>query len=629
MAKLIILISVFLTPLILNFATRELFEFPKMIVVYGLALLALLNLLRQPVRLRLKGRGATVVWAGVIFWSVNLLATLLSVDKATSLFGYYTRFDGGLAALSAYLILSYLTLVRLKPEDITEIAFYAVLGSLIVSLYAVLQHLGIDKNFWVQDSQARVFSTLGQPNWLAAYLLMVLPISVFFLIRAETLKSRIFYFVTAVVNFSAIWFTYSLSGFVGLIFLTIFLPVTLGRQRLRRQAILLSALSIICTLIAASRPGLFATKVKSVFQNLSEKTTVLAAENIEKAQNDLSIDTSSIRLIVWQGAFRLFSSSAKVFLIGTGPETFAYAFLPFRPRELNHTSEWDFLYNKAHNYYLDLATGTGLLGLATYLWLSLAIFRFWRRIKNGPSLLTSLMALGWLTLAVTNIFGWPTVTTSLFFFLYPAFLITATNQPPPTAQPLVLRPATRLGLLALILIGAKITFSIFWADLTFTQAVSLSKQGFLADADLKFAEAIRHNPFEPTYRRESAFNLVQETIGTENREEQKELIQQTLAQAEAAFRLNPKNSLTLKSLLRTYYALARIDPRFETQVQQFAEKVTKLAPTEPRAFYDAALIFSYLGQDETSLRYVEEALNLKPDYPEAKELRQRTEAAAN
>jgi O-antigen ligase len=48
-------------------------------------------------------------------------------------------------------------------------------------------------------------------------------------------------------------------------------------------------------------------------------------------------------------------------------ETFAYSYYNFRPAQHNQLSEWDYLYNKAHNEFLNFLSTTGAFGLATYL----------------------------------------------------------------------------------------------------------------------------------------------------------------------------------------------------------------------------------------------------------------------
>ncbi|KKP99309.1 MAG: O-antigen polymerase, partial [Candidatus Levybacteria bacterium GW2011_GWB1_36_18] len=75
-------------------------------------------------------------------------------------------------------------------------------------------------------------------------------------------------------------------------------------------------------------------------------------------------DSGKIRLIVWRGAIDVWKNNP---IFGTGVETFAYAYYKYRPIEHNLTSEWNFLYNKAHNEYLNYLATTGVFGLLSYL----------------------------------------------------------------------------------------------------------------------------------------------------------------------------------------------------------------------------------------------------------------------
>jgi len=123
----------------------------------------------------------------ILFLAANLISFAFSIDKNMSLFGYYSRFNGGLFSLLAYSLLYWAFVSNLSGEEAFKIITRCLLPStLIVSLYAILQHFGIDKNIWVQDVQNRVFSTLGQPNWLAAFLTAVMPITWVFILKGET-----------------------------------------------------------------------------------------------------------------------------------------------------------------------------------------------------------------------------------------------------------------------------------------------------------------------------------------------------------------------------------------------------------------------------------------------------------
>ncbi|MBI4991227.1 O-antigen ligase family protein, partial [Candidatus Gottesmanbacteria bacterium] len=139
-------------------------------------------------------------------------------------------------------------------------------------------------------------------------------------------------------------------------------------------------------------------------------------------------ESGKIREIVWKGAIEVFRHFP---LTGSGVETFAFAYYKYRPAEHNMTSEWDFLYNKAHNEYLNYAATTGIFGLGSYL-LIIIVFIWWniKRLKVQNHLdfgfdlnlwiLTFGLSAGWLSILITNFFGFSVVVIQLFFFLIPA-----------------------------------------------------------------------------------------------------------------------------------------------------------------------------------------------------------------
>ncbi|MBF8303332.1 MAG: efflux transporter, family, subunit [Candidatus Dadabacteria bacterium] len=69
-------------------------------------------------------------------------------------------------------------------------------------------------------------------------------------------------------------------------------------------------------------------------------------------------------------------------IFGTGVETFAYSYYQYRPVEHNNTSEWDFLYNKAHNEYLNYLATTGIVGFVSYISI-IVMFLFWNVKRIG------------------------------------------------------------------------------------------------------------------------------------------------------------------------------------------------------------------------------------------------------
>jgi O-antigen ligase len=127
--------------------------------------------------------------------------------------------------------------------------------------------------------------------------------------------------------------------------------------------------------------------------------------------------------LVWQGAY---SVGLKYPLFGTGVETFAYSYNFLRPNDHNMTSEWDFVYNKAHNELLNYFSTTGLFGIVTYLvFIGVVIARIkyvWDEEDESKQLLEIVLLSAFASIVVSNFFGFSTTTINIFFYLIPAFV---------------------------------------------------------------------------------------------------------------------------------------------------------------------------------------------------------------
>lgn len=158
--------------------------------------------------------------------------------------------------------------------------------------------------------------------------------------------------------------------------------------------------------------------------------------------------------------------------------------------------------------------------------------------------------------------------------------------------------------------------NLLLADISYAAGRNLNEIGEYAQAIEYFEEAVKLNPYETAYHRDYAYALAK-LAKEESRENYSEM---AAKEAQIAYQLNPKNSLTLKKLLSVYYTLSEIGPKYNANLLQMSLETTNLVPTEPRPHYDQALIFVKLGLKEKALESVSKALNLKSDYPEAIQL---------
>ncbi|OGC68952.1 hypothetical protein A2415_04090 [candidate division WWE3 bacterium RIFOXYC1_FULL_39_7] len=400
----------FFTPLIFSRSTNELFEFPKMFFVYIIGVLILGMFVLEKFLSNSKPKSMSLI--PLLFLASFIVSTLLSSHLYTSVWGYYTRFNDGLLSVLICAAMYLIAKDTLSTDQLDKIFKISIVSLIPIGLLGVSQHFGL-RFLWGGPAVDRVFSTFGQPNWMAQYIVLLLPLCVYYFVTSSTSWNRtVLWFFSAVFGFAGLWFSYSVSGVLSFI---ICLPVfsllfMRGLIQEKKSFIKFLLLSFIFACTAIFNPGIFKDKVmdlqRDVQRFISQNITVYAQDTPDTNVYKVS-DPGFIRYGLWKGTLELITSSPKVFLIGKGPETFPYEFQQYRSLDINYSSEWNFVMNKPHNYYLEIWAETGIVGLAIYL-----IWCIYLLLKLPPKYRPGLI--GFL---VTNIFGWPTVAVNLLFWL--------------------------------------------------------------------------------------------------------------------------------------------------------------------------------------------------------------------
>jgi len=447
------------TPLVMTPFNYELFEFNKMLLVYFLTTIIVASwLIKMVLAKKFLFRHTFMDIPLLVFLISQLISFYLSIDHHTSWWGYYSRFNGGLLSLIAYLSAFWAYASNMEKNDTKRMIRYLLAGATATALYGVAEHFGVDAKYWVQDVKNRVFSTLGQPNWLAAYLAALAPLTWGLALNSKlkTQNSKRQNKIQKPLKFNGyflflifyicILFTRSRSGLLGFgagffVFWGIIFLINRCHLKTVIKPFLIFTFSVFAFSLLIGTPWTKNNFQFSIF-NFQKKIQPTPRPSTEPSPILISKSTD-IRKVVWQGAIKIWRHYP---IFGTGPETFAYSYYWFRPRKHNDLSEWDFLYNKAHNEYLNYAANTGTVGLLAYLGV-IGAFVFWnlkkifKEYKNSKNLKIkkinhlleirliriSLLA-GFIGILVTNFFGFSVVPVNLLFFLFPALSISLGSQ---------------------------------------------------------------------------------------------------------------------------------------------------------------------------------------------------------
>lgn len=631
------LIYTFFLPLIFFTKTSEIFEFNKIVFTYFFTILIVgVWLGRCVYEKRIVFKKTLADLPLLLFLLTYLLCSLNSIDPHTSFFGFYSRFNGGFYSYLSYALLYWSFVSNFPKKQIHLLLNIIITSCLFVSLYGIAQHFGIDKDLWVQDVQARVFSTLGQPNWLAAYLsaIIFIPISLAYFAKKNF---RIFYIIVSAIFFLVILFTKSRSGLIatvisGLFFyFSAFIPLLIKKSKPKflKRIFVTNAVTFLTFLLISVFSGTPWTRGFLLFE---KDLHLVSPQETAAIQNSLNAtDSGDIRKIVWKGAWNIWKANP---VFGTGVETFAYSYYKFKPVEQNLTSEWDFLYNKAHNEYLNFLATTGILGTATYLILILAFLTafaltLYKNLLRDNSqsemkLWFQNLALlsGFLSILITNFFGFSVVTTSAIFFILPA--ISAVTNSAIDKNLKIKNPNFKQALLFFVIgfIGLSIGFRIFsyWlADFYYSKGLTESRSENFELASNWYTKAIDKNPYEPIYydalsTSKSNTALIKNEAG----EEASDIVNSAVAANLKAIKLSPENVTWVRSQANLYVKLSAIDPDFLSLARNSFQHAFVMAPNDAKTVLNLGVAYARTGETEKALGIIEHAVYIKPDYKEAR-----------
>jgi len=180
-----ILFIVFFVPLYFSFfyQTNPLFSLDRVVlfrvIIEFLLILILIKILIEKKIIFISERKYT--YYPILFFIALSLAAFLSKDPHISFWGSYVRQEGLFTYLHYFLFFIIIIFYLKSKKQAERIVNMILIGSFLVSAYGILQAIGIEFISWQKEliSGQRVVSTMGQPVFLANYLLLVIFLTVY------------------------------------------------------------------------------------------------------------------------------------------------------------------------------------------------------------------------------------------------------------------------------------------------------------------------------------------------------------------------------------------------------------------------------------------------------------------
>ncbi|MCR2045610.1 O-antigen ligase family protein [Anaerosalibacter massiliensis] len=279
-----------------------------------------------------------------LFIITIIISTLTSIDP-----------KGSLRDLVFHLIsigFVFVTVNNIKNKKDLNILFnILVITATLVALYGIYQYKIQLKttDIWLSKNTSsgivtRVFSVFDNPNVLAEYLIMILPISMSLFYNSKKVYKKLTFLLTTVILAGGLGLTYSRGGWLGFIF-SVLIFVFLVEKRLFFVFIPLGIL------ILPFLPPTILNRIRSI--------------------NDLGDSSNLSRFQIWLTTIEIIKDNW-IAGVGLGSKAFMHAYRSY--------SSETFTYYHSHNTYLQVAAEMGIGGVIVFLMLIFIIYKY--TVKN-------------------------------------------------------------------------------------------------------------------------------------------------------------------------------------------------------------------------------------------------------
>lgn len=401
------LAALIIVPILFNVYTERVFEEDKIPLMRSIALVMLLALVVWGLE---RGKKMFEAQDGRPWWKIPLvvpalvlagayvISTVFSIVPRISWWGAYIRRQGTYTWLSYITIFFGVLFLARDRKQVQRIITIILLTSVPATLYAFLQNRGLDPLPWGGDVTRRVSSTAGNPIFISAYLIMVVPLTIMRIIehfkillsseeagKGEEGKSRQkgedgktpnylassllsgAYLFLLIIQLMTIVYSQSrgplLGLLVGMTFFTILASVPISRW----LTFFFTALAVggIVFLVVFNLPNTPLEPLREV-QYLGRMGTVF----------QLNSGNGKVRALIWNGVVDLLAADPIRDMVGYGPESLYVAYNKHYPPELTTVEKRNASPDRSHNETFDALSMTGLLGFGAQTFFFLAIFYY-------------------------------------------------------------------------------------------------------------------------------------------------------------------------------------------------------------------------------------------------------------
>ncbi len=620
-----LLAMVFITPIVISNLTFLGFDLPitydqfDIIKVFMQRVLGLIALAAWGWDMLAHGgkiRRTPVEWLILVFLAWVTVSMFLSIHPATAFFGKYRRFEG-LLSLINYAVIYFLILQYAdRPSRIRLFAQTLFASGIVVAGYGVLQSMGLDPLQWGQlpFEANRAFSTYGNPDLLAGFLMFSIFISLGLALAEHNLILRGVYWFGFLLNMWCTVVAFSRSAWVGgLAGLVIIVIIAIYQKTPWKTE------DWVFSGVTAAVAGSIAIK------SFSNPNEVMNFGKRFASILEFGEGSAKTRFQIWQSAIDATKDRP---IFGFGADTFRLIYPRYKQFDYVADAGYLSVADNVHNYPLQLMAGIGIPGAA----LLYGVFG-WAAVRSFPVVFNReggsnrmILAGVWTACAayiVHLLFGLSVTGTSFLLWACMAVVLAPTAVSHEFKAPKWGIPVA-VGLVALSLLGIGYQVVYMRADNYYLKA-RIATQGAQRT---EFAQkAVNLNPYNDMYRAEVGLAYTDELFAAVNSAQQgqqvsKEQIQGLFTKAETSLRdtiafvpWEYDNYVFLTNL----YTLGGsvLNPSYLDQAIEVGRAGVRVERYGPAIRFQLARALSEAGQKDEAIRQLAYARRMDPAYVDA------------
>ncbi len=303
-----------------------------------------------------------------------------------------------------------------QKNNIYKIILSILLSSFFMVAYGIIQATGFDIILWQSNFAGRAASTLGNPNFLAGHIALVLPLIYSIVFIQYERKKAIWFFLIALVLTYGLLITQTRGAYLAFLLSMIFMVILILIYKkdifIENKKIFIFGLTLIIFLLAA--------------YFLFNKNATERIKKILLAQDE----AAQIRLSLWKNSINVFKDNL---LLGTGAGNFPIKYSYYQASSLtpDYFKKSDFYRSShSHNDYIQFAAEYGFLGACIIFCLIFVLFKtsfsYLNSEKNYKIFVIGIIS-GILGLLIHAVFNFPflIIPTAAYFYCFTAMLMYA------------------------------------------------------------------------------------------------------------------------------------------------------------------------------------------------------------